>query len=131
MPKRTKNHRNHFQPDLSDTVIAAGITVRGDITSDGDIWVNGTVEGDLTTETSITLGQNARIDGNLSAATLYISGCIIGNATATERVACESTAYINGDISTPRLRVEDGALITGRLDMPTEPLPETETATFE
>lgn len=131
MPKRSKNTRNHFQSDLSDTVIAAGITVRGDITSDGDIWVDGTVEGDLTTETSITLGQNARIDGNLSAASVRISGRLVGNVTASERVVCESTADSNGDITTPRLHIEDGALITGRLDMPTEPLPETETTTFE
>lgn len=114
----SKNLRSN--PDTSETTISRDIHVKGDISSDNDMWIDGHVEGNVTTQGIATLGQNARVDGDVTARNIRVNGHVHGNLAAQESLVCETAAVIHGDIATPDLSVESGAFIKGAVLMPSE-----------
>lgn len=112
--------RPSIQPDIEETTIAQGMNVRGDVNCENDIWINGEIEGNVTTQGYLTLGQDARIQGNITGHHLRIGGNVDGNVTAKDSLICEATAFIKGDINTPDLAAESGAVLNGNVTMPTD-----------
>lgn len=100
-----------------ETVIAASVKVEGDFQSQGNVLIEGVVEGSLKTERDLRVGERARIAADVFAANATIAGEIRGNLTVTERLELESTARIHGDVRTKVLVVASGATMNGRLVM--------------
>src|SRR5207245_9266635 len=61
-------------------------------------------------------GARAAVKANLVARSILISGTVIGNVTATDRLDLQATGSVDGDISSPRLVMVDGAVVKGRVD---------------
>lgn len=104
---------NQHTPDAAETTISPGMHIKGDITSDTDMWVDGHIEGHVSTSGWLTLEQNARVEGDVSARQIRINGRITGNVHAGESLTCGVTAIIDGDLHTADLSVENGASIQG------------------
>jgi cytoskeletal protein CcmA (bactofilin family) len=97
--------------------IGQGVVVEGRITSTQDLRIDGKVDGTIEVGShGLTLGTNAMVTANLIGRSILISGRVVGNVTATERLEVQPTASIEGDISAPRLVVAEGAIIKGRID---------------
>ncbi len=109
--------KSPIQPDTADTIISRDLRIKGNLSSDNDIWIDGVVEGDVTTQGNISVGESGKILGGVSATEIRVSGTIHGDINAVESTVCDSTAEIDGDIHSPRLSVESGAVISGRIDM--------------
>lgn len=105
--------KNRPSPDISETIISRDIHVKGDLSSDNDIWIDGHVEGGVTTKGLLTLEQNGRIEGDIRARSVHINGHAHGNIYADESLTCATAAIIRGDIEAPNLTVESGATING------------------
>jgi len=101
----------------AETIIAASVKVEGDFASQGNVLIEGTVEGSLRTERNLRVGEKANISANVFAANASVAGEVKGNITVTERLELESTAHISGDIQTKSLIVANGAVIDGRVSM--------------
>jgi cytoskeletal protein CcmA (bactofilin family) len=97
--------------------IGTALTVEGKVTSTQDLTIHGTVEGTIELgDHGLTIGSAAKIKADLMAETITISGTVTGNVTATTIVDLRATGSVEGDITTPRLVMGDGAFIKGRVD---------------
>jgi cytoskeletal protein CcmA (bactofilin family) len=97
--------------------IGQGVVVEGRITSTQDLRIDGKVEGTIEVGNhGVILGAEAKVKANLVARSIVVSGAVIGNITATERLDLHATATVQGDIQSPRLVVADGATINGKID---------------
>ena len=97
--------------------IGQGVVVEGRIISSQDLRIDGRVEGTIEVgDHGLTVGARAAVKANLVAKSILISGTVIGNVTATDRLDLQATGSVEGDISTPRLVMVDGAVVKGRVD---------------
>ena len=101
----------------AETVIAASVRVEGDFVSQGNVLIEGTVEGSLRTERNLRVGEQASISADVFAANASVAGEIKGNVSVSERLELEPTARVVGDIQTKILVVANGASIDGRISM--------------
>lgn len=101
----------------SINLIGAGTVVEGDIKSNGDIRIDGTVTGNIVSKAKIVVGSTGSIDGNITSQNADVSGRIHGKVTVTELLFLKSSANVQGDIITGKLVVEVGASFTGTCNM--------------
>lgn len=92
---------------------AADTRITGKIESDGDIRLDGFLEGILDCKGRVVIGPEARIKGKIFANTAEIMGTVEGEITATDLLSLKTTALITGDLIMGRFSVEPGARFTG------------------
>ena len=100
-----------------ETIIAPSVKVEGDFVSQGNVLIEGQVEGSLRTERDLRVGAGARIAADVSAANAVIAGEVRGNLTVMERLELEPTAKVYGDVRTKVLIVSTGASVNGKISM--------------
>ena len=98
----------------SVNLIANGTEVTGDITTTGDLRIDGRVNGNVSCTAKLVVGNGADITGNISCCSGEISGTVQGHIMAKEILQLNQSALINGDIEATRFIVEDGASINGK-----------------
>lgn len=98
-------------------MIAAGTTVRGQLSGDEDLTVEGRIEGSVRLTKNLSVAPGAVLVAEVEARAIGVGGSITGNVKAGEALALEAGAVVVGDISTPRLIIEDGAKYKGRVTM--------------
>lgn len=97
------------------STIAAGTTIRGSISGDGDLDVLGRVEGSIHIRGELTIGDGALVKSDVSAARVVIRGAVAGDVVADESVVLEAGARVVGDLRAPRIGVRPGALVRGHV----------------
>ncbi len=95
------------------SIISPDLKVDGNLTSSGDIQVDGTIEGDVTSR-GLTIGEKAMVRGALVAETVRIYGKVTGTITANS-VVLAATAKVDGDITHRTLSMEAGASLAGQI----------------
>ncbi len=101
----------------SINIIGAGTVIEGEIKSNGDIRVDGTIKGSVSSKSKVVVGATGVIEGDVFCQNADISGAIMGKTTVAEMLFMKSQARINGDIQTGKLVVEVGASFTGSCSM--------------
>ena len=99
------------------SIIAAGMTVTGDIDSAGVVKVEGRVEGSVRTARQVLIGRQGEVKGDIETREAVIGGRVEGTITASERVDVQATASVNGDIHTKSIVVQEGGKINGSVKM--------------
>jgi cytoskeletal protein CcmA (bactofilin family) len=102
---------------VAGTIIGSGLTVEGEITSDEDVVVAGTLRGKLTAEGAVTIEAGAQVEADIGAAALQVGGNVTGNVTAGDRVDLLAGGRLVGDVKASRLTIADGASFKGNVDM--------------
>jgi cytoskeletal protein CcmA (bactofilin family) len=102
---------------MASTVIGAGITVEGEITTDEDVVVAGTIRGKLSAKEGVTVEHGATVEADVTGGSLVVAGAITGNITASERVDLQSGARVIGNVKAGRVTIADGAQFKGNVDM--------------
>lgn len=100
-----------------DTIIGQGVKLQGNLTNQGAIQINGTVEGEMKSDTMILVGQSAKIKGPLYAKIVEIMGEIEGTVTADEKIEIQPKGKLVGDATTNNLIIKQGAVFIGRSEM--------------
>jgi len=95
------------------SIISPDLTITGNLKSNGDIQIDGTVEGDIDSRL-LTIGQAAHVNGSIVAETVRISGKVEGQVKA-KNVTLDKTAKVIGDITHESLTMEAGAQFEGRV----------------
>ncbi len=101
------------------SIISADLQIVGDLTSTGDLQVDGAVQGDIRS-IALTIGESAQVRGGVMAESVRVCGSVIGQIEA-RRVELTKTARVTGDILHELLAIESGAYLEGncrRLDEP-------------
>lgn len=100
-----------------ETIIAEGVKVEGDFTSDGNVVIEGAVQGNVSATGNITVGERAVIDADVRAQNLQAAGTIKGNVHVEERTDLLSTSVLQGDLSTSTLNIDAGSTVNGKITM--------------
>ncbi len=115
--KLTKN--NGDAPALG--FLSIGVEVAGDILFAEELQVEGKVTGKLISETGVLLIQErGRVEAQVNVGVCIIRGTLNGNVTATSRIEIYKTGRVSGDLTTPVLLVEEGAVLNGTIGMAKE-----------
>jgi cytoskeletal protein CcmA (bactofilin family) len=113
-------------PDLRSTrsaasaaAIGSSVFVKGDLTAQEDLTVDGRVEGriDLPGHT-LTIGPNAKVNATIAAKVLTVFGTIAGTIAVQERLDIRNGAMIEGDVTCARISIQEGAVVAGKVTMP-------------
>ena len=93
------------------------VSAPGRIVSAETLNIDGSVEGTIEVgDHNLNIGPGAAVKADLIAKTVSISGAVTGNVMASEKVNLQPTGSVDGDITTPRLVMADGAIIKGRVE---------------
>ncbi len=98
-------------------IVGNGTSITGDVISNGDIRIDGSLQGNLNTKSKLVLGNTGKVSGEVFCKNSEISGHVEGKITVEELLILKSTAKIHGDIITSRISIEPGAVFTGTCNM--------------
>lgn len=102
---------------MAGTIVGTGVTIEGEVTSDEEVVIHGTVRGTLSSADAVSVGADGAVDANIKASSLSIAGQVTGNVTAKERVDIQAGGRLVGDVKASRLTIADGASFKGNVDM--------------
>jgi cytoskeletal protein CcmA (bactofilin family) len=89
--------------------LAKGTTITGDIISDGDFRIEGTVQGNVKTPGKVVIGRTGIINGTLKSANADIEGKFSGKLMLSDTLSLRASAFVEGEVSVGKLAVEPGA----------------------
>lgn len=102
----------------STAQIGKSLHMKGEITGSEDLLIDGEVEGTIVLEdNSLTIGPNGNVQANVKAKSIVVLGHLTGNVRCSERVEIRKTGLLEGDLSTARIVIEDGAVFRGSIDI--------------
>jgi cytoskeletal protein CcmA (bactofilin family) len=101
----------------SINLIGNGTTIEGDIRSNGDLRIDGTVHGNVYSKAKVVVGSTGMVEGDINCQNADISGTVKGKSSINELLFLKATSKLNGDIVTGKLIVEVGASFTGSCNM--------------
>lgn len=103
------------------TTLGPSLTLTGDITSNEDITVHGTVKGTITMQQgALVIAPAGKANAKLAGSTITVHGTVSGDVTASTKVELTDTAHVDGTITAPSLVLRDGAVFNGMIDMATK-----------
>lgn len=111
------NSSCEHSPETLQNAIGRGTVIEGNVHAEGDLRIEGTVKGDVTTKTKLVVGAHAVIDGNILAQHAEIAGRVQGTVKALGLLVINSSGTILGDVITKDLNVESGSTFNGRLQV--------------
>lgn len=101
----------------AETIVGHSVRIEGDLISEGDIKVDGIVNGKVKTTQNLFVGPTAKIDADVQAGTATIAGAITGNIKVTGVLLILQTGQIAGDIDCGQIAIEEGAYFSGQCKM--------------
>jgi len=107
----------HEVESPSINIMAYGTFIKGDIKSNGDIRIDGTLVGSIHSKGKVVIGPTGNVEGEIVCQNADFSGTIKGQISVSELLVLKSTAKLNGDIKTNKLSIEPGAKFSGSCHM--------------
>ncbi len=99
------------------TIISNGVKIDGKLTSSGNIRVEGEIQGDISSQRNVVVGERGKVSGQINADTITIGGKVSGTVRANEKLVLDPNGYLKGDIFTKILVIEAGARFDGKSKM--------------
>jgi cytoskeletal protein CcmA (bactofilin family) len=103
------------------SMIAAGTTLKGDISSNGDIRIDGTLQGNIHCTSKVIIGANGVIEGDISGQQADIMGKVSGTIKVKELLQLKGGSQVTGNIYSAKLQIEPAANFNGQCHMQTMP----------
>jgi len=98
--------------------IGRSITIRGEVSGEEDLLIQGHVDGSVNLKQQVvTVGREGQVKADITGRVVNVEGEVEGNLKAEEQVILRSSARVQGDITAPRVVLEDGANFRGGIDM--------------
>jgi cytoskeletal protein CcmA (bactofilin family) len=104
---------------VTTTAIGKTIVIKGKLKSDEDLIVSGRIEAEIASSKALLVENSGIIKANVRVKSARISGVLVGNITAEERVEIAPDGRMVGDLTAPKIIINDGAAFRGRIDMQT------------
>src|SRR5271168_955339 len=99
------------------TILGKSVKIIGEITSDEELCLEGSLEGKLELRNRLTLGPESNVKADIKAQEVVVFGTVRGNVEAENRIELRAGASIVGDIKTAGIVIEDGAYFKGGIDI--------------
>lgn len=101
----------------ANSIVGAGTTITGNIETNGDLRIDGTLKGDIISNAKLLIGPNGVVEGNISCRLADVMGQVIGNVHVKDLLQLKGKALVTGDIHTTKLFVEETASFNGQCKM--------------
>ncbi len=109
---------NPVEPRRESASIGPSISIKGDLTGEEDLVIQGRVEGKVDLkQNNVTVGKNGRVKADIYGKLVTIEGEVEGNLFGQDQIIVRGTGHVRGNISAPRVSIEDGARFKGSIDM--------------
>jgi cytoskeletal protein CcmA (bactofilin family) len=108
---------NANQNNNSKNVLNSDVELKGTLKFSGEMTFDGKLDGDIVSEGTLNLGDNAVIKGNINVNSVVMRGKVNGNVSAKEKIDIKTKAELFGDIRAPRLVIEEGVTFVGKSDI--------------
>ena len=119
-PVRTESSppRSSASTSRDAAVIGPSIHIDGDVRGEEDLLIEGEVSGTVNLKNnSLTIGPQGKVRADVYAHSIYVDGYLEGDAFGSERVNVRKSATVKGNITSPRVSLEDGAKFKGAIEM--------------
>ncbi len=97
--------------------IDQGSNFEGKLSFKDTVRIDGGFKGEISSENTLIVGESGEIEALISSKNVVVSGSVVGNIVATDQVVLHKSARVDGDITTPSVVVEKGAVFNGTLSM--------------
>lgn len=95
-------------------ILSSDVEIKGSLKFSNDLIIDGKIEGEVSSDGSLTVGENAYVQGEIRTKSVVLFGRVQGNITVTERCELKSTAVLEGDVVAGTLAIEEGATFMGK-----------------
>ena len=117
MFNKEKTPTSEKQFSSSATLISAGTILNGDIISDNDLRIDGTVKGNIKCSAKIIIGSTGFVDGNVEGGNADITGKVQGNIIVKEFLQLRAECNVSGNLSAVKLQIDPTATFNGQCQM--------------
>jgi cytoskeletal protein CcmA (bactofilin family) len=98
--------------------ISSGIRINGEISGDDDLYIDGQAEGQFHfPQSKVTVGPNGKVKANIEAREIVVEGTVTGDLKASAGVQLGGSSRVQGSLITPRIAIDDGAKLRGKVEM--------------
>ncbi len=109
--------KNNINETASRNLLGADTTVKGDIESNGDFRIDGTLIGSISSKGKVVVGSTGNVEGEIKCQNADISGKVKANVTVAELLSLKASAKFSGEVTTAKLAIEPGAKFSGSCNM--------------
>ena len=100
------------------SMVGSAVTIGGEIHCQQDLFIDGEVNGTMSVPRhKLTIGPSARVKADIKAHNIVIAGTVEGKIEATERVELRNRSHMTGDVRSPRIMIENGAVVKGTIEV--------------
>lgn len=118
LPASSEKANSEQHAPITGSLVGKAVYIKGDVSAREDLMVNGRVDGTIALKVNkLEIGLSGRIQANVFAKTIIVSGEMIGDLYASDQVIVTKSGRVTGDIYTADVSIEDGALVRGSIDM--------------
>ena len=98
--------------------IQAGLKIHGEISGNSDLYIDGELQGKIRLGGArVVIGPNGKVQADIDAGAVTIEGSVQGNIKASESVRLGAGSRVQGSVVTPRIGIDDGARLRGKVEM--------------
>lgn len=109
--------RSAIEKDVIKAFLGDDTEFKGFLSFEGTVRIDGRFEGEVATEDNLIIGEHATVKAEVKAGTVLIQGLMEGDIHATKKIQIASKGKLVGNIATPALIIEDGAVLEGAVAM--------------
>lgn len=103
---------------IEQATIGRSLVIKGEVTGAESLYIDGRIEGKVTlADHRVTIGRNGIVQADINAREVVVMGKVTGNIDCGDRVDIRSEGVVNGNVSTMRIIVEDGAVLKGGIEV--------------
>lgn len=95
-------------------ILSSDVEIKGSLKFSNDLIIDGKIEGEVTSDGALTVGENAYVIGEIRTKSVVLFGRVQGNISVTERCELKASAVLEGDIVAGTLSIEEGATFMGK-----------------
>lgn len=118
-----KKNKNGINDNQVPNIIAQGTSIVGDIESEGDFRIEGSIKGKIIAKGRIVVGTSGNVDGEIICGDADIFGTVNGKLEVRSLTVFKASAIFSGDVTTKKISIEPGAVFTGTCQMKSDTSP--------
>lgn len=112
-----ERERTHAEPTGTSAFLGKGSRITGKLAFEGAVRIEGHIDGDISAQDTLTIGESAVINAQITGSTVVVHGRVTGDIVARKRLEIRAPGKVIGNISTPSLVINEGVVFEGQCTM--------------
>ena len=104
-------------PNSTKNVLSSDVEIKGNVRFSGELTLEGKLEGEISSDGTLHLGDSAVVNGNVNVGSIVVRGKLTGNVVAKDKVDIKTKAELFGDVRASKLVIEEGVTFVGKTEV--------------